>query len=206
MVEIYKRMRPGEPPTLDMARTLFDGMFFNAKRYDLSPMGRLKINKKLSLDIPLDKRTLTVEDIVETIRYLLSLKTGKGAIDDIDHLGNRRVRTIDELAGEEIRKGFLRLKRSILERLNMQAQENISPKSLINSKTVSSAIEYFFGRSELSQVVDQTNPLSEITPKRRLSALGPGGLSRERAGFAIKPLCEARVAFRAGRNVSRWHP
>src|SRR5204862_4609960 len=126
------------------------------------------------------------DDVVNSVKYIMKMRRNEGTPDDIDHLGNRRVRTIDELAGEEVRKGFLRLKRSILERLNMTMQENLTPKNLINSKTVSSAIEYFFGRSELSQVIDQTNPLSQLTHERRLSALGPGGLNRKRAGFEVR--------------------
>ncbi|MDH4100415.1 MAG: DNA-directed RNA polymerase subunit beta [Nitrospirota bacterium] len=186
MVEIYKRIRPGEPPTLDMARTLFDGMFFNPKRYDLSPMGRLKINKKLALNIALDKRTLTVEDIVETIRYLLNLKTNKGAIDDIDHLGNRRVRSVGELLENQFRIGLVRMERTVKERMSLLDIENAMPHDLINAKAVTAAIKEFFGSSQLSQFMDQTNPLAEITHKRRLSALGPGGLARERAGFEVR--------------------
>ncbi|MHC4607319.1 MAG: DNA-directed RNA polymerase subunit beta, partial [Planctomycetota bacterium] len=151
----------------------------------LGRVGRFRLNRKFNLQIPEAEMTIQKEDIVHSIQYIMRLRRGEGHTDDIDHLGNRRVRTIDELAGEEIRKGFLRLKRSIVERLNMQ-QEKMAPKDLINSKTVSSAIEYFFGRSELSQVIDQTNPLSQLTHERRLSALGPGGLNRKRAGFEVR--------------------
>ncbi len=186
MVEIYKRLRPGETPSIDSARTLHENLFFNAKRYDLSPVGRLKINKKLDLDIPLDHRTLTAEDIVEIVRYLINLKTGKGDIDDVDHLGNRRVRSVGELLENQFRIGLVRMERTIRERMNLLDMETALPHDLINAKPVAAAIKEFFGSSQLSQFMDQTNPLAEITHKRRLSALGPGGLTRERAGFEVR--------------------
>lgn len=186
MIEIYRRLRPGEPPTLDMAKNLFENLFFNDKRYDLSPVGRLKMNKKLGLEIDLDTRVLTKEDILEVIRYLIDLKTGKGEVDDIDHLGNRRVRSVGELLENQFRIGLVRMERTIKERMSLQDLENIMPHDLINAKPVTAAIKEFFGSSQLSQFMDQTNPLAEITHKRRLSALGPGGLTRERAGFEVR--------------------
>ncbi len=186
MVEIYKRLRPGETPSIETARVLFENLFFNPKRYDLSPVGRLKLNKKLGLDLPLEKRTLTAEDIVEVVRYLVSLKAGKGDVDDIDHLGNRRVRSVGELLENQFRLGLVRMERSIRERMNLLDMEAVLPHDLINAKPVIAAIKEFFASSQLSQFMDQTNPLAEITHKRRLSALGPGGLTRERAGFEVR--------------------
>jgi DNA-directed RNA polymerase subunit beta len=186
LLKIYGRLRPGTPQTPDKAKQLFYERFFDPQRYRLGRVGRFRLNRKFNMNAPETDMTLQKDDLVNAIKYILKMRRGGGVADDIDHLGNRRVRTIDELAGEEVRKGFLRLKRSILERLNMTMQENLSPKGLINSKTVSSAIEYFFGRSELSQVIDQTNPLSQLTHERRLSALGPGGLNRKRAGFEVR--------------------
>src|SRR5438034_5916679 len=186
MVEIYKRLRPGETPSIETAKTLFENLFFNSKRYDLSPVGRLKLNKKLGLDLPLEKRTLTAEDIIEVVRYLVNLKAGKGDVDDIDHLGNRRVRSVGELLENQFRLGLVRMERSIRERMNLLDMEAVLPHDLINAKPVIAAIKEFFGSSQLSQFMDQTNPLAEITHKRRLSALGPGGLTRERAGFEVR--------------------
>ncbi|MFN3485939.1 MAG: DNA-directed RNA polymerase subunit beta, partial [Planctomycetota bacterium] len=186
LLKIYGRLRPGTPQTPDKAKQLFYERFFDPQRYRLGRVGRFRLNRKFGMNVPETEMTVQKDDIVHSIKYIMKMRRGEGVPDDIDHLGNRRVRTIDELAGEEVRKGFLRLKRSILERLNMAAQDNLTPKSLINSKTVSSAIEYFFGRSELSQVIDQTNPLSQLTHERRLSALGPGGLNRKRAGFEVR--------------------
>src|SRR5437867_1251256 len=186
MVEIYKRLRPGETPSIETAKTLFNNLFFNPKRYDLSPVGRLKLNKKLGLDLPYDKRTLTAEDIIEVVRYLVNLKAGKGDVDDIDHLGNRRVRSVGELLENQFRLGLVRMERSIRERMNLLDMEAVLPHDLINAKPVIAAIKEFFASSQLSQFMDQTNPLAEITHKRRLSALGPGGLTRERAGFEVR--------------------
>ena len=186
MVEIYRRLRPGETPSVDTARALFDNLFMNSKRYDLSPVGRLKLNKKLGLDLPLEQRTLTAQDMVEVIRYLVNLKLGKGEIDDIDHLGNRRVRSVGELLENQFRLGLVRMERSIKERMNLLDMETVLPHDLINAKPVVAAVKEFFSSSQLSQFMDQTNPLAEITHKRRLSALGPGGLTRERAGFEVR--------------------
>jgi DNA-directed RNA polymerase subunit beta len=186
LLKIYGRLRPGTPQTPDKAKQLFYERFFDPQRYRLGRVGRFRLNRKFNMNIPESEMTVQKDDVVNSVKYIMKMRRNEGTPDDIDHLGNRRVRTIDELAGEEVRKGFLRLKRSILERLNMTMQENLTPKNLINSKTVSSAIEYFFGRSELSQVIDQTNPLSQLTHERRLSALGPGGLNRKRAGFEVR--------------------
>jgi DNA-directed RNA polymerase subunit beta len=186
LLKIYGRLRPGTPQTPDKAKQLFYERFFDPQRYRLGRVGRFRLNRKFNMNVPESEMTVQKDDVVNSVKYIMKMRRNEGTPDDIDHLGNRRVRTIDELAGEEVRKGFLRLKRSILERLNMTMQENLTPKNLINSKTVSSAIEYFFGRSELSQVIDQTNPLSQLTHERRLSALGPGGLNRKRAGFEVR--------------------
>ena len=186
LLKIYSRLRPGNPPQLDKARELFHEKFFDSQRYRLGRVGRFRLNRKFHQDIPEDTQTLKPEDIVNSIRYLLALRAGEGQIDDIDNLGNRRVRTIAELAGDEFRKGLLKLRRTAQERMNLENPETVSPRNLINSKTFSSAIDYFFGRGELSQVVDQTNPLSQLTHERRLSALGPGGLNRKRAGFDVR--------------------
>jgi len=186
MIEIYRRLRPGDPPTIKSSTLLFESLFFNPERYDLSPVGRLKLNYKLGLDAPLDHTTLTKEDILEVVRYLIDLRNGKGAIDDIDHLGNRRVRAVGELLENQYRVGLVRMERAIKERMSLQEVDSLMPHDLINSKPVSAVVKEFFGSSQLSQFMDQTNPLSEITHKRRLSALGPGGLTRERAGFEVR--------------------
>jgi DNA-directed RNA polymerase subunit beta len=186
LIEIYRRLRPGDPPTLKSALVLFENLFFNAERYDLSAVGRLKLNYKLGVDVPLDCMTLTREDVLEVVRYLIELKNGKGNIDDIDHLGNRRVRAVGELLENQYRIGLVRMERAIKERMSLQEVENLMPHDLINSKPVSAVVKEFFGSSQLSQFMDQTNPLSEVTHKRRLSALGPGGLTRERAGFEVR--------------------
>lgn len=186
IIEIYKRLRPGDPPTLETATTFFNNLFFNAERYDLSRVGRLKLNHKLKLHVPLDQGTLRREDILEVVRYLIELKNGNGTIDDIDHLGNRRVRAVGELVENQYRIGLVRMERAIKERMSLQDIETLMPQELINYKPVSAVIKEFFGSSQLSQFMDQTNPLSEITHKRRLSALGPGGLTRERAGFEVR--------------------
>ncbi len=185
-VEIYKRLRPGEMPSVDSAKLLFENLFLNPKRYDLSPVGRLKINSRFSLDHLLEKRVLTAQDVVEVVRTLVDLKTGKGDVDDIDHLGNRRVRTVGELLENQIRVGLARMERSIKERMNLLDMETVLPHDLLNAKPIVAAIKEFFAGSQLSQFMDQTNPLAEITHKRRLSALGPGGLTRERAGFEVR--------------------
>ncbi len=190
LIEIYRKLRPGDPPTLDTATALFEGMFFDARKYDFSRVGRLKFNIKLYEDQDpsgLDKRTLTPEDFYGTIRYLLKLRKNIGSVDDIDHLGNRRVRAVGELMENQFRIGLVRMERAIKEKMSVyQEMSTAMPHDLINAKPVMAAIREFFGSSQLSQFMDQTNPLSEITHKRRLSALGPGGLSRERAGFEVR--------------------
>jgi DNA-directed RNA polymerase subunit beta len=186
LLKIYSRLRPGNPPQLDKARELFHEKFFDPQRYRLGRVGRFRLNRKFDQGIDEDVQTLKPEDIVNSVRYLLGLRNGQGHVDDIDNLGNRRVRTIAELAGDEFRKGLLKLRRTAQERMNLENPETVSPRNLVNSKTFSSAIDYFFGRGELSQVVDQTNPLSQLTHERRLSALGPGGLNRKRAGFDVR--------------------
>ena len=186
LVKIYGRLRPGNPAQLEKARELFHEKFYDAQRYRLGRVGRFRLNRKFGQDIPEDTQTLQAKDIVNSIKYILKLRGGSGELDDIDNLGNRRVRTIAELAGEEFRKGLLKLRRTAQERMNLENPETVSPRNLINPKTFSSAVEYFFGRGELSQVVDQTNPLSQLTHERRLSALGPGGLNRKRAGFDVR--------------------
>src|SRR6202040_4176859 len=186
LLKIYQRLRPGNPPQLEKAKELFKEKFQNPNRYRLGKVGRLRINRKFAHDIPESEMTLRALDYLNAIRYVLDLRGGEGIVDDIDHLGNRRLRTIDELAADELRKGFLKLRRTVQERMSIRDQQDMSPRSLINPKSVSAAIEYFFGRGELSQVVDQTNPLAQLTHERRLSALGPGGLNRKRAGFEVR--------------------
>ncbi len=186
LLRIYQRLRPGNPPQLVKAQELFHEKFFDTNRYRLGKVGRFRINRKFNQDIPEDRMTLDPQDYVNAIRYILNLRRGKGHVDDIDHLGNRRLRTIDELAADELRKGFLKLRRTVQERMSLKDAEDMTPRSLINPKSISAAIEYFFGRGELSQVVDQTNPLAQLTHERRLSALGPGGLNRKRAGFEVR--------------------
>ena len=186
LLKIYQRLRPGNPPQLEKARELFREKFQDANRYRLGKVGRFRINRKFDQDIPESEMTLRALDYLNAIRYVFKLRSGEGHIDDIDHLGNRRVRTIDELAADELRKGFLKLRRTVQERMSIRDQQDMTPRTLINPKSISAAIEYFFGRGELSQVVDQTNPLSQLTHERRLSALGPGGLNRKRAGFDVR--------------------
>ncbi|MCL2622410.1 MAG: DNA-directed RNA polymerase subunit beta [Planctomycetaceae bacterium] len=188
LMRIYQRLRPGNPPQLDRAKDLFRDKFYDTNRYRLGRVGRFRINRKLGTDTSLDEMSLGPQDVVQAVAYLNRLWCGDrtAEIDDIDHLGNRRLRTIDELAGEELRKGFLKLRRTVQERMNLRGNDDITPRQVINQKSISAAIEYFFGRGELSQVVDQTNPLSMLTHERRLSALGPGGLNRKRAGFDVR--------------------
>ncbi len=186
LMEIYKRLRPGDPPTPESSRKFFEGLFFVPEKYDLSRVGRLKINHKFNFEVPVEVTTLRKEDILEAVRYLCNLKDGKGQIDDIDHLGNRRVRSVGELLENQYRIGLVRMERAVKERMSLQDVETLMPHDLINPKPVSAVIKEFFGSSQLSQFMDQTNPLSEITHKRRLSALGPGGLTRERAGFEVR--------------------
>ena len=184
--EIYRVMRPGEPPTAETAQALFDGLFFDSERYDLSSVGRVKMNMRLDLDCPDDVRVLRKEDIVSVMKTLVDLRDGRGDIDDIDNLGNRRVRSVGELMENQFRVGLLRMERAIKERMSSVDVDTVMPQDLINAKPVAAAVREFFGSSQLSQFMDQTNPLSEITHKRRLSALGPGGLTRERAGFEVR--------------------
>jgi DNA-directed RNA polymerase subunit beta len=187
IMEIYRRLRPGDPPTIETAQNLFHNLFFNPERYDLSKVGRLKLNHKFKLDESLDNPILTKTDILETVRYLIELRNGRGLIDDIDHLGNRRVRAVGELMENQYRIGLVRMERAIKERMSMSQEiETLMPHDLINAKPVSAVVKEYFGSSQLSQFMDQTNPLSEVTHKRRLSALGPGGLTRERAGFEVR--------------------
>jgi DNA-directed RNA polymerase subunit beta len=184
--KLYARFRPGNPPQLDKAKQLFYEKFFDPSRYRLRSVGRFRLNRKLSQDIPDSEMTLQKEDIVNSIGYLVKLRRGEGVVDDIDHLGNRRLRCIDELVGEELRRGFLKLRRTVQERMSGKEAEQLTPRTLINTKTIMSTIDYFFSRGELSQVLDQTNPLAQLTHERRLSALGPGGLNRKRAGFEVR--------------------
>ncbi|MGB2755072.1 MAG: DNA-directed RNA polymerase subunit beta, partial [Phycisphaerae bacterium] len=183
---IYGRLRVGNPANLDKAKQLFREKFYDANRYRLSRVGRFRLNRKFGTQVAEDEMTLRPEDFIECLRYIMKLRAGEGATDDIDDLGNRRLRTIDELAGDEVRKGFLKLRRTVQERMSLKDPKELTPRTLINSKSVSSSIEFFFGRSELSQVVDQTNPLAQLANERRLSALGPGGLNRKRAGFEVR--------------------
>jgi DNA-directed RNA polymerase subunit beta len=193
IMEIYRRLRPGDPPTLETARALFQNLFFNPERYDLSQVGRLKLNYKFYADLPpeeqpkLEQTTLTQKDILMTLRHLLALKNGQGSVDDIDHLGNRRVRAVGELMEVQYRIGLVRMARAIKERMSVSQEiDTLMPHDLINAKPVGAVVKEYFGSSQLSQFMDQTNPLSEVTHKRRLSALGPGGLTRERAGFEVR--------------------
>ena len=194
LVEIYKVMRPGEPPTRDAAETLFNNLFFSNERYDLSPVGRMKFNRRLGrpyevsgdADVRAEQGILSRDDIVDVLDMLVEIRNGRGEVDDIDHLGNRRIRSVGEMTENQFRVGLVRVERAVKERLNQADQDNLSPQDLINAKPVSAAIKEFFGSSQLSQFMDQNNPLSEITHKRRVSALGPGGLTRERAGFEVR--------------------
>jgi DNA-directed RNA polymerase subunit beta len=186
LVEIYRRLRPGDPPTVESARALFRGMFMDARRYDLARVGRFMINKKLGIDAPLSAKTLRSEDVVSVIRHLLMVKLGSKPTDDIDHLGNRRVRSVGELLENQFRVGLTRMERAVKERMSISDITNLMPHDLVNAKPVSAVVKEFFGSSQLSQFMDQTNPLAELTHKRRLSALGPRGLSRERAGFEVR--------------------
>ncbi|MDX1824716.1 MAG: DNA-directed RNA polymerase subunit beta, partial [Thiohalomonadales bacterium] len=185
-VEIYRMMRPGEPPTKDAADTLFNNLFFNEDRYDLSAVGRMKFNRRLGRSENTGDGTLSKEDIVDVLRMLINIRNGNGVVDDIDHLGNRRVRSVGEMAENQFRVGLVRVERAVKERLSIAESEGLMPQDLINAKPVSAAVKEFFGSSQLSQFMDQNNPLSEVTHKRRVSALGPGGLTRERAGFEVR--------------------
>ncbi len=194
LVEIYKVMRPGEPPTKEAAENLFNNLFFSSERYDLSPVGRMKFNRRLGrpYEVGTDQKSrevegiLSNEDITDVLKTLIEIRNGKGEVDDIDHLGNRRVRSVGEMTENQFRVGLVRVERAVKERLSQAETDNLSPQDLINAKPVAAAIKEFFGSSQLSQFMDQNNPLSEITHKRRVSALGPGGLTRERAGFEVR--------------------
>ncbi|MEX2599105.1 MAG: DNA-directed RNA polymerase subunit beta, partial [Dehalococcoidia bacterium] len=186
LVEVYRRLRPGEPPSVESARNLLDNLFFNPRRYDLGRVGRYKMNRRMGEGVPMDKRTLTKEDIIEMLRMMIRINNGYAHADDIDHLGNRRVRAVGELIQNQLRVGLLRMERVVKERMTILDQEEATPSALINIRPVVAAVREFFGGSQLSQFMDQTNPLAELTHKRRLSALGPGGLSRERAGFDVR--------------------
>ena len=186
LVEIYRMMRPGEPPTKESAETLFQNLFFSQERYDLSAVGRMKFNRRLGRETEMGEGTLSNTDIVDVMKTLIAIRNGKGVVDDIDHLGNRRVRSVGEMAENQFRVGLVRVERAVKERLSMAESEGLMPQDLINAKPVAAAVKEFFGSSQLSQFMDQNNPLSEITHKRRVSALGPGGLTRERAGFEVR--------------------
>ncbi len=186
LLHIYGRLRPGNPPSIERAKELFHERFLDPDRYRLGPVGRFRLNRKFNQNVPMDAMMLHADDIINAVRYTIGLRRNEGHVDDIDHLGNRRLRTIDELAGDELRKGFLKLRRTVQERMGTSEPAELTPRSLVNSKTISAAIEFFFGRSELSQVVEQTNPLHQLTHERKLSALGPGGLNRKRAGFEVR--------------------
>lgn len=186
LVEIYRMMRPGEPPTREAAEALFHGLFFSEDRYDLSDVGRMKLNLRLGRKDETGSRVLTKEDIIDVLKELVNIRNGKGQVDDIDHLGNRRVRSVGEMVENQFRVGLVRVERAVKERLTLASSESLTPQEVINAKPVVAAIKEFFGSSQLSQFMDQNNPLSEVTHKRRVSALGPGGLSRERAGFEVR--------------------
>jgi len=186
LVEIYRMMRPGEPPTKDAAENLFQNLFFNSERYDLSPVGRMKFNRRVGRDAITGSGVLSKEDIIEVMKTLIDIRNGNGHVDDIDHLGNRRVRSVGEMAENAFRIGLVRVERAVKERLTIAESEPIMPQEMINAKPVAAAVKEFFGSSQLSQFMDQNNPLSEVTHKRRVSALGPGGLTRERAGFEVR--------------------
>ncbi len=186
LVEIYRMMRPGEPPTKDAAENLFNNLFFNIERYDLSAVGRMKFNRRLGREEIIGEGILMKEDIIEVLKELIDIRNGRGVVDDIDHLGNRRVRSVGEMVENQFRVGLVRVQRAVKERLSLPDSENLMPQEVINAKPVAAAIKEFFGSSQLSQFMDQNNPLSEVTHKRRVSALGPGGLARERAGFEVR--------------------
>ena len=185
-VEIYRMMRPGEPPTKDAAQNLFQNLFFVPERYNLSPVGRMKFNRRVGREEISGSGTLSKEDILDVMKTLIDIPNGKGMVDDIDHLGNRRVRCVGEMVENAFRVGLVRVERAVKERLTLAESEGLMPQEMINAKPVAAAIKEFFGSSQLSQFMDQNNPLSEITHKRRISALGPGGLTRERAGFEVR--------------------
>ncbi len=186
LVEIYRMMRPGEPPTRDAAENLFNNLFFNAERYDLSAVGRMKFNRRVGRKDLEGSGVLSKDDMLAVLKVLIDIRNGNGVVDDIDHLGNRRVRSVGEMAENAFRVGLVRVERAVKERLTIAESEPLMPQEMINAKPVAAAVKEFFGSSQLSQFMDQNNPLSEVTHKRRVSALGPGGLTRERAGFEVR--------------------
>ncbi|MCK4707057.1 MAG: DNA-directed RNA polymerase subunit beta, partial [Gammaproteobacteria bacterium] len=186
MVEVYRMMRPGEPPTKDSSENLFHNLFFNSERYDLSKVGRMKFNRRLGREEVVGEGTLSTEDILAVMKELIDIRNGNGVVDDIDHLGNRRIRSVGEMAENAFRTGLVRVERAVRDRLSLVESEGLMPQDIINAKPVAAAVKEFFGSSQLSQFMDQNNPLSEVTHKRRVSALGPGGLTRERAGFEVR--------------------
>ncbi|TPW10807.1 MAG: DNA-directed RNA polymerase subunit beta, partial [Halothiobacillaceae bacterium] len=186
LVEIYRMMRPGEPPTKEAAQGLFQNLFFSFDRYDLSPVGRMKFNRRVGRTAETGEGTLSKQDIIDVLKVLIDIKNGGGTVDDIDHLGNRRIRSVGEMVENQFRVGLVRVERAVKERLSLAESEGLMPQELINAKPISAVVKEFFGSSQLSQFMDQNNPLSEITHKRRVSALGPGGLTRERAGFEVR--------------------
>lgn len=203
LLDIYRVMRPGEPPTLESVEILFSNLFFNIERYDLSAVGRVKMNGRLGFQTSDQMRILRKEDIISILRTLCDIKDGRGDIDDIDHLGNRRVRAVGELMENQYRIGLLRMERAIRERMSSIDVDTVMPHDLINAKPAAVAVREFFGSSQLSQFMDQTNPLSEVTHKRRLSALGPGGLTRERAGFEVRDASYPLRTHLPDRNARR---
>ena len=186
LVEIYRMMRPGEPPTKDAAENLFHNLFFNSERYDLSAVGRMKFNRRVGRNESEGSGVLNADDVVDVLKVLIDIRNGRGTVDDIDHLGNRRIRSVGEMAENAFRVGLVRVERAVKERLTLAESEGLMPQEMINAKPVGAAVKEFFGSSQLSQFMDQNNPLSEVTHKRRVSALGPGGLTRERAGFEVR--------------------
>ncbi len=186
LVEIYRMMRPGEPPTREAAESLFENLFFSEDRYDLSAVGRMKFNRSLLREEIEGSGILSKDDIIDVMKKLIDIRNGKGEVDDIDHLGNRRIRSVGEMAENQFRVGLVRVERAVKERLSLGDLDTLMPQDMINAKPISAAVKEFFGSSQLSQFMDQNNPLSEITHKRRISALGPGGLTRERAGFEVR--------------------
>ncbi|MGP1955149.1 MAG: DNA-directed RNA polymerase subunit beta, partial [Arsenophonus sp. NC-QC1-MAG3] len=186
LVEIYRMMRPGEPPTREAAENLFENLFFSEERYDLCAVGRMKFNRSLNRETIEGLNILSKQDIIDVMKKLIDIRNGKGEVDDIDHLGNRRIRSVGEMAENQFRVGLVRVERAVKERLSLGDLDVLMPQDIINAKPISAAVKEFFGSSQLSQFMDQNNPLSEITHKRRISALGPGGLTRERAGFEVR--------------------
>src|SRR5690554_3925660 len=186
LVEIYRMMRPGEPPTKESAENLFNNLFFSEERYDLSAVGRMKFNRRIGRNEAEGPGVLEKQDIIDVLKTLIDIRNGRGFVDDIDHLGNRRIRSVGEMAENQFRVGLVRVERAVRERLSLAEYEGLMPQDLINAKPVAAAVKEFFGSSQLSQFMDQNNPLSEVTHKRRVSALGPGGLTRERAGFEVR--------------------